>query len=131
MSLVDPIADMLIRIKNALMVRHKIVIIPYSRIKAAIIEVLKSEGYILGYEKIGDDYKAILRVQLKYHNTKPVIDGLKRISKLSRRIYVGFDKIPKVMSGLGINIISTSCGVMSERVARQQKLGGEILCAVW
>ncbi len=131
MSLADPIADMLTRIKNALMARQNVVEMPYSKVKAAVAEVLKSEGYILGVEKAGEGYKAVLRLALKYQGNKPVIDGLKRVSKPSRRIYVGYDEIPKVLSGLGVNILSTPRGIMSERVARQQKVGGEILCAVW
>lgn len=131
MSLADPIADMLTRVKNALMARQNAVEMPYSKAKAAVAEVLKSEGYVLGVEKSGEGYKALLRITLKYQGNKPVIDGLKRVSKPSRRIYVGHDEIPKVMSGLGVNILSTPRGIMSERQARQQKVGGEILCAVW
>lgn len=131
MSLADPIADMLTRIKNALMARQTVVEMPYSHVKAAVAEVLKSEGYILGVEKSGEGYKAQLRLALKYQGNKPVIDGIKRVSKPSRRVYVGHDEIPKVLSGLGINILSTNRGIMSERVARQHKVGGEILCAVW
>lgn len=131
MSLADPIADMLTRIKNGLMARHNEIDLPYSKVKEAVAEVLKSEGYILGAEKVGESYKAVLRVKLKYMGNKPVIEGMKRVSKPSRRVYVGFDEIPKVMSGLGINILSTPRGIMSERVARQQRVGGEILCSVW
>jgi small subunit ribosomal protein S8 len=131
MSMADPIADMLTRIKNGLMARHNEIDLPYSKVKEAVAEVLKSEGYILGSEKIGEAYKAVLRIKLKYQGNKPVIEGMKRISKPSRRVYVGFDEIPKVLSGLGINILSTPRGIMSERLARQQRVGGEIMCSVW
>ncbi len=131
MTMCDPIADMLTRLRNGILARHSEVEMPASKVKAGIAEVLKSEGYITGYEVIPDDKQGILRIQLKYKANKSVIDGLKRVSKPSRRVYVGHDEIPKVLSGLGVNILSTPKGVMSDKRARQNKVGGEILCAVW
>jgi small subunit ribosomal protein S8 len=131
MTMSDPIADMLTRLRNAIMARHTQVDIPSSRLKVAIAKVLREEGYITGYEVIEDNKQGVLRIQLKYYDNACVIDGLKRISKPSRRVYVGYDEIPKVRSGLGISILSTPKGVMSDRMARQKRVGGEILCAVW
>jgi small subunit ribosomal protein S8 len=131
MSLSDPIADMLIRINNSLMARHAEVEMPASKVKAAMAKVLVEEGYIIGFEQTPDNKQGRLRLKLKYSGNQPVIDGLKRVSKPSRRVYVPHDQIPKVMSGLGINILSTNRGIMSDRSARRLKLGGEILCAIW
>jgi len=131
MSLTDPIADMLIRINNGLMARHAEVQMPASKVKAALAKVLVEEGYITGFEELPDSKQGLLRIKLKYSSNQPVIDGIKRVSKPSRRVYVPHDQIPKVMSGLGINILSTNRGIMSDRNARRLKLGGEILCAVW
>jgi small subunit ribosomal protein S8 len=131
MSLSDPIADMLSRIHNALMARHAEVEMPASKIKAAMAKVLEEEGYIIGSEQTPDNKQGLLRIKLKYSGNLPVIDGIKRVSKPSRRVYVSHDQIPKVMSGLGIQILSTNRGIMSDRSARRLKLGGEILCSVW
>ena len=131
MSMSDPIADMLCRIRNAFMARHDEVNIPASRVKASIAEVLKLEGYITGYEVLPDDKQGILRVDLKYRNGQATIDGIERVSKPSRRVYVGADDIPKVRNGLGICVLSTPRGVMSDKIARKQKVGGELLCTVW
>jgi small subunit ribosomal protein S8 len=131
MSLTDPIADMLIRINNGLMAHHAEVKMPSSKVKAALAKVLVEEGYITGFEQTPDSKQGILSLKLKYSGNQRVIDGLKRVSKPSRRVYVPYDQIPKVMSGLGINILSTNRGIMSDRNARRLKLGGEILCAVW
>jgi len=131
MSLSDPIADMLTRVRNAVLARHEDLEMPSSRIKRAVAEALKKEGYINGYEEQPDGKQGILRISLKYGPKGAVITGLKRVSKPSRRVYVSYDKIPAVMSGLGINILSTPLGVMSENEARQKKVGGEILCTVW
>lgn len=131
MSLTDPIADMLIRINNGLMARHAEVQMPASKVKAALAKVLVEEGFITGFEELPDSKQGLLRIKLKYSSNQPVIDGIKRVSKPSRRVYVPHDQIPKVMSGLGINILSTNRGIMSDRNARRLKLGGEILCAVW
>lgn len=131
MSMSDPIADMLTRIRNALLATHEEVEMPYSNIKAAIAEVLKQEGYVQGLRKIDQGVQGTLSITLKYHNNKPVIEGLERISKPSRRVYVGHDEIPKVLGGLGINVMSTPKGVVSDRTARKERVGGEILCTVW
>ena len=131
MSIYDPIADMLTRVRNALLARHGEVEVPLSKMKAAVAQALLDEGYILGFETAEDGKQGILRIQLKYSGNKAVIEGIKRISKPSRRVYVAHDEIPKVMSGLGISILSTPRGVMSDRVARKEKLGGEVVCSVW
>jgi len=131
MSLSDPIADMLTRVRNAVLARHEELTMPSSRLKCAVAEALKKEGYISGYEQQPDGKQGILRMTLKYGPKGAVITGIKRVSKPSRKVYVSYDQIPPVMSGLGINILSTPLGVMSEKEARQKKVGGEILCAVW
>lgn len=131
MSMQDPIADMLTRLRNGIMARQTEVTLPASNLKAAIAEVLEQEGYILGWDRQEDSIQGVLTVRLKYKKNRSVIEGIKRISKPSRRVYVGFDEIPKVLSGLGVNILSTPKGVMSDRKARAQRVGGEILCAVW
>jgi len=131
MSIYDPIADMLTRVRNAHMARHGEVEIPLSKMKAAVAQALKDEGYILGFDTAEDGKQGILRIQLKYSGNTAVIEGIKRVSKPSRRVYVSHDGIPKVMSGLGISILSTPRGVMSDRKARKERLGGELVCTVW
>ncbi len=131
MSMQDPIADMLTRLRNGIMARQTEVALPASNLKVAIAEVLKQEGYILDWQRQDDDMQGVLNIRLKYKKNRSVIEGIKRISKPSRRVYVGFDEIPKVLSGLGVNILSTPKGVMSDRQARAQRVGGEIICAVW
>ncbi|KMY65807.1 30S ribosomal protein S8 [Desulfocarbo indianensis] len=131
MNMCDPIADMLTRLRNGIMARQSEVEMPTSKLKANIAEVLLSEGFINGYQVAPDAKQGVLRIQLKYKANKSVIDGLKRVSKPSCRVYVGHDEIPKVLSGLGVNILSTPRGVMSDKLARRKKVGGEILCAVW
>jgi small subunit ribosomal protein S8 len=127
----DPIADMLARIRNAIRARHKEVRIPHSKIKFEIARLLLEEGYINNFRSEGGERKQIL-IQLKYlEGGKSVIFGLKRASRPSRRIYVGSDEIPKVLGGLGINVVSTSKGLMTDRDARKQSIGGELLCSVW
>jgi small subunit ribosomal protein S8 len=124
----DPIADMLTRIRNAINARHMRVPMPLSKIKLAIAAVLKEEGFIEDFEV--DD--VLLTVLLRYDNRRePVISGLKRVSRPGLRQYVGSDKIPTVRNGLGISIVSTSRGVMTDRKAREHKLGGELMCTVW
>ncbi len=131
----DPIADMLTRIRNAIMARHTSVAVPHSRMKEEIARILKEEGFIEDY-KISDEkpYKQI-HVQLKYigarRDRRPVITGLKRVSKPGRRIYVGCNEIPWVLSGMGIAIMTTPKGVMTGRQARREGVGGEVLCYVW
>jgi len=131
MSLSDPIADMLTRVRNAVRIGKETVNVKASNICAGIAEVLKIEGYILDYDRIDDGNQGILRIQLKYDaNGGSVIDEVKRVSKPGRRIYSGSEELPRVLAGLGISIVSTSKGVMSDNNCRQQKVGGEILCTV-
>jgi len=132
MVMTDPIADFLTRIRNANSVNHEKVEIPASKIKKTLAEILKEEGFIKDYEYIEDGKQGIIRLYLKYGpNKEKVITGLKRISKPGLRVYVKKDQVPRVMGGLGIAIISTSCGVMSDREARKRKLGGEVICYIW
>lgn len=128
----DPIADMLTRIRNALVVKRETVDIPVSKTKTAIAQILLNEGYISGYEVVGEGIDTKIVVTLKYgaHGEK-VITGLKRISKPGLRIYAGYDELPKVLNGMGIAIVSTPKGVMTDREARKQHHGGEILAYVW
>lgn len=130
MSMQDPIADMLTRIRNAQAVGEKQVLMPHSNLKAAILEVLKSEGYILGFETLAADGKKDLRVALKYYEGRPVIEKIQRASRPGLRVYRHSHDLPKVLGGMGIAIISTSKGVMTEKSARAQRLGGEVLCTV-
>jgi small subunit ribosomal protein S8 len=131
MSLSDPIADMLTRIRNAVRVRQKQVVIKASNICEGIAAVLKQEGYITDFERIDDSTQGILRITLKYDPAgEPVISEIKRISKPSRRIYSPVDELPRVLGGMGIAIVSTSKGIMSDRNCRQAKIGGEIFCTV-
>ena len=130
MSMSDPIADMLTRIRNAQLAKKKIVNIPNSRIKLAIANVLKDEGYIENYRINTDNNKGALEIILKYYAEAPVIKNIKRISKPGLRIYKSSVNLPNVMSGLGIAIVSTSKGVMTERKARAAGVGGELLCIV-
>jgi small subunit ribosomal protein S8 len=128
----DPIADMLTRIRNANIVRHETVEVPASKIKKEIAEILKKEGFIRDAEYIEDSKQGIIRIFLKYGpNNERVITGLKRISKPGLRVYTKSLEVPKVLGGLGIAIISTSHGVMSDKDARQAKSGGEVVCYVW
>jgi small subunit ribosomal protein S8 len=127
----DPIADMLSRIRNALAVRHAYIIMPANRMKKAIADLLVKEGYVESYEE-ATDFPPTLRVNLKYDSDrKPIISNLKRISKPGRRIYKGKKEIPWVLDGVGVAILSTSRGVLTDRQARRMGLGGEILCYVW
>ncbi|MDR7867691.1 MAG: 30S ribosomal protein S8 [Sporomusaceae bacterium] len=132
MVMTDPIADMLTRIRNANSVYHDKVEIPASKIKQAIVEILKLEGFVKDYEKISDSKQGILRVSLKYGaNREKVITGIKRISKPGLRVYAKGDQLPRVLGGLGIAIISTSKGIMSDKQARKEGLGGEVIAYVW
>lgn len=132
MTMTDPIADMLTRIRNANVARHEVVEVPSSRIKKAIAEILKAEGFIRDYEYVDDKKQGILKIYLKYGpNKERVITDLKRISKPGLRVYVGRNEIPKVLRGLGIAILSTPRGVMSDKQARREGVGGEVLCYVW
>lgn len=126
----DPIADMLTRIRNGLAAGKKDVTMPHSKQKEAIAEVLKDEGYIAGYKQAEAEGKAVLTIELKYFQGKPVIEKMRRVSRPGLRIYKSKDDLPKVMGGLGIAIISTSQGVMTDRAARKDGHGGEVLCYV-
>ena len=128
MTIQDPVADMLTRIRNAQMVKHLKVEMPLSRLKTAIADVLKREGYITDYEVIG--VKLNLKIQLKYFKDKPVISSIKRVSRPGLRVYKSCKELPKVLGGLGIAIVSTSEGILSDKEAREKHLGGEILCYV-
>ena len=131
MSMTDPIADMLTRIRNANQMKHESVSMPASRLKLEILEVLKNEGYIAEYEKIEDGKQGVIKVTLKYVNKERVIKGIKRISKPGLRVYAKSTELPQVLNGLGVAIISTSNGVMTDREARKNKLGGEVIAFVW
>jgi small subunit ribosomal protein S8 len=130
MSMTDPIADMLTRIRNAQMVEQAVVAMPSSKVKLAIAKVLKDEGYIDAFKVSGDDVKPMLEIALKYYAGRPVIEKIERVSKPGLRIYRSKDDIPRVMNGLGIAIVSTSRGVMTDRKARATGVGGEVLCIV-
>lgn len=130
MSMSDPIADMLVRIRNAQMVGHTEVSMPASKLKSAIAQVLKDEGYIENFALRAEGAKKELRIGLKYYAGRPVIERLERVSKPGLRVYRGRDDIPRVMNGLGVAILSTSRGVMTDRKARADGVGGEVLCIV-
>ncbi|AUS07644.1 30S ribosomal protein S8 [Laceyella sacchari] len=132
MVMTDPIADMLTRIRNANMVRHESVEFPASRMKREIAEILKREGFIRDAEYIEDNKQGIIRIFLKYgQNNEKVITGLKRISKPGLRVYVKSNEIPRVLRGLGIAILSTNKGILTDKEARQNKVGGEVLAYIW
>ncbi len=133
MVLTDPIADMLTRIRNANMAEKKVVQMPHSKMKSEIARLLKSEGFIKDYtmEK-SENGKSVLNVFLKYNvDREPIIQGLRRISKPSCRKYVASDEVPRVLGGIGIALLSTSSGIMTDNEARKQKVGGEVLCYIW
>jgi small subunit ribosomal protein S8 len=130
MSMSDPIADMLTRIRNAQMTERATVLMPSSKVKIAIAKVLKDEGYIDGFKIGGEEQKPVLEIALRYYAGRPVIEKIERISKPGLRIYKSKDDIPRVMNGLGIAIVSTSRGVMTDRAARATGVGGEVLCIV-
>lgn len=132
MVMTDPIADMLTRIRNAHMVYHEKVDVPASRLKSEITRILKEEGYIRDYKLIQEKGRSILRLFLKYGpQRRRVITGIRRISKPGLRVYAGKDEIPRVLGGLGIAVLSTSKGVLSDRQARKEGVGGEVICYVW
>ncbi len=127
----DPIADMLTRMRNAIRMRAREVTMPLSKVKANLAEVLRQEGYILGYDRIKDNRQGLLRIQLKYGSLgEPVINELKRVSKTGCRVYRGVKQIPVVLSGMGIVVVSTSQGMMSDRQCRERGIGGEPVCLV-
>ncbi len=132
MTMTDPIADMLTRIRNANMVRHEKLEVPASNLKKEIADILKREGFIRDYEYVSDDKQGVLRVFLKYGpNNERVITGLKRISKPGLRVYAKADELPKVLNGLGVAVVSTSKGVLTDKEAREQAVGGEVLAYIW
>ena len=131
MSLSDPIGDMLARIKNSLLRNYKKIEMPSSKFKAKIAEVLKNEGYIIDYKIISETKLPQLEIMLKYNSGSPVISSIERVSKPGRRIFSSADSLPKINNGLGIAIVSTPKGVMSDIDARKQKIGGEIICKVF
>ena len=131
MSLSDPIGDMIARIKNAQARNHKKVELPLSNFKTKISNILKNEGFIKDFKIIGEDKKPVLSLELKYHSGNPVISNFERVSKPGRRIFSSADSLPKINNGLGIAIVSTPKGVMTDMDARKQKVGGEIICKVF
>ena len=132
MQITDPIADMLTRIRNANSAKHETVDVPVSNMKKAIAEILLEEGYIKSYEIIDDGKQGMIHITLKYGaNKEKVISGLQRVSKPGLRVYAGRDELPKVLKGLGIAIVSTSKGIMTDKKARAEKIGGEVLAFIW
>ena len=132
MSMSDPIADMLTRMRNGIIASFDTVDVPSSKLKINIAKILKSEGFIKNYKVIADKKQGLIRIFLKYdENGEPVIGGLKRVSRSSCRVFAKKDKVPMVLNGFGINVLSTSKGVMTDKQARKLGIGGEILCSVW
>ncbi len=132
MVMTDPIADMLTRIRNGNQARHEVVEMPGSKVKLAVLEVMKNEGFIKDVEFVNDDKQGVIKVTLKYADSKErVIKGIKRISKPGLRVYASHNDIPKVLNGLGVAILSTSKGVMTGKDARSQQVGGEVIAYVW
>jgi len=131
MTMQDPIADMLTRIRNAQAARKPAVSMPFSRLKQAVAEVLESEGYVAGHSKREEGGKPTLSIDLRYHEGRPVIEEIERVSRPSLRVYRGHHELPRVRGGLGVAIVSTSRGVMADRSARAEAVGGEIICTVF
>jgi len=131
MTIIDPIADMLTRIRNAIMASHESVLVPSSKIKLSIVKILSEQGFIDRYEVIKGKPQPMIKIYLKYTDDQPAILGLERVSKPSLRVYVERHEIPRVYGGLGIAILSTSKGIMTGQESWRQRLGGEILCYVW
>lgn len=132
MYVTDPIADMLTRIRNGNIAMHEKVDVPFSKEKEAITKILKEEGYVLNYKIISENNKQTLRIYLRYgEGNEKVIKGLRRISKPGRRVYTNVEDMPKVLGGLGIAVVSTSKGIITDKVCRKENIGGEVLCYVW
>jgi small subunit ribosomal protein S8 len=131
MSMTDPIADLFTRIRNAIQAEHPKVDIPNSKMKVRIVEILRDEGFIKNFKVAEDNKQGWLRIYLKYKEGEPSIQGIKRISKPGRRVYVNKDKIPKVLNGLGVAIVSNSSGVVTDGICREKGVGGEVLGYVW
>ena len=131
MQITDPVADMLTRIRNAGSAKHATVDVPASNMKKAIAEILLEEGYIKNYQIINDGLQGIIRITLKHNGGEKAITGLRRVSKPGLRVYAGADELPRVLRGLGIAIISTSKGIMTDKKAREAHVGGEVLAFIW
>lgn len=131
MSMTDPIADYLTRVRNALQAHHKKVDVPASRLKRELTKILLQQSFIASYTEINDGKQGILRIYFKYQEGKGVISGLERISTPGRRVYADAERLPRVLNGLGMAIISTSRGVMTDKEARRQHVGGEVVCRIW
>jgi len=131
MQITDPIADMLTRIRNASSAKHATVDVPASNVKKAIAEILLQEGYIKNFQLINDGIQGVIKVTLKYNGTEKAITGLRRVSKPGLRVYAGADELPYVLRGLGVAIISTSKGIMTDKKARAANVGGEVLAFIW
>ena len=132
MQITDPIADMLTRIRNANSSKHESVLVPSSKMKLAIAKILNDEGYIAGYEVIDDNKQGMIKITLKYGaNKSKVITGIKRVSKPGLRVYAGKEDMPRVLRGLGVAIVSTSKGIMTDKEARKLNIGGEVLAFIW
>ncbi len=131
MSMTDPIADMLTRIRNASKAEHKMVDVPASNLKAAIARTLYDRGFIRGFRKMEDGKQGVLRIYLAYRQNQPLIVGIKRISKPGCRVYAGADEIPRVMGGRGVAVLTTPKGVLTDTEARRERVGGEVLLHVW
>lgn len=131
MSMTDPISDMLTRIRNAMTAGHESLGLPASGVKARILEILHQEGYIEGFARKQDGPQGVLDVKLKWHAGQPAIEGLRRVSRPGQRRYAAVGDIPKVRNGLGIMIVSTSKGLMTDRAARKAGVGGELICSIW
>ena len=131
MHITDPIVDMLTRIRNANSARHDTVDVPASNMKKSIAQILLDEGYIKSYQIVDDGTQGVIHITLKYNGKDKVITGLRRVSKPGLRVYVGADELPRVLRGLGIAIVSTSKGVMTDREARKMNIGGEVLAFIW
>ncbi|MCC6398481.1 MAG: 30S ribosomal protein S8 [Bacteroidetes bacterium] len=131
MTMTDPVADYLTRLRNALQAGHKRVDVPASNLKREMTKLLVEHQYVAGFTELKETAQGVIRIQLKYQDTRPVIAGLKRVSRPGLRKYVDADAIPRVLGGLGIAIISTSRGLMTDRQARDARVGGEVLCEIW
>jgi small subunit ribosomal protein S8 len=128
----DPLSDLLTRLRNGMRAGHDKVDVPSSRVKEAVLKVLEEEGYIASFRKVQDDGRPVLRVGLKYDpEGEPIVSGIERVSRPGRRVYAKADDIPSVLGGLGMSIVSTSKGIVTDKKARQSRLGGEVLCNVW
>jgi small subunit ribosomal protein S8 len=128
----DPLSDLLTRLRNGMRAGHDRVDVPSSRVKEAVLKVLEAEGYIASFRKVQEAGRPVLRVGLRYdHEGEPIVSGIERVSRPGRRIYAKADAIPEVLGGLGVSLVSTSKGIVTDKAARQSRLGGEVLCNIW